>query len=306
MAYFFRHITQFGWPIAILLSLLALCLWLPAFIGAQTDRETLTLLSVTLGLTVLNGVLLTLLCYHVSLTRYRIGLPMFLYLLAASSSSATYTCWQGQVLVLALFALLLAIIPMRNNQEAVVPAFLSTLLLCVTSLLIPETVLMIPFLWVVFVAQRALSLRVWLASVVAVALFAVWTAVVVWLFRLPAPYSGWELVGWALSARNGLQWGATGLETLLFIMIAAGVISHLRYDNSHVQNIVMLLFLFLIQALLMYLFSPSGLPFLSVVFLTLSALSTTYFLQRETTLRGVLFLVLCVVLVVVRAVGLSG
>ena len=274
-------------------------MWVPAFMEAGADTEALTSLSVTLGLTVMNGVLLTLFCYHVSLTRYRIGLPMFLYLLVVSSCPATYMCWRGQVLVTVLFALLLVVLGMRNDPEAVEGAFLSTLLLCGASLLVPETALLVPMLWVVYIVLRALSLRVWLASWAAVGVFAVWTAVIIWLLRLPNPYAGLE-AEWAVGSRTALQWVGTGMETVLFGVVFAGVLAHLRYDNSHVQNPVMLLFLYLLQALLLYAFSASGLPFLSVAFLAAAALSTIYFLQRETTMRGVLFLVLCVVLVAVR------
>ena len=101
---FLARITRMPLPIALVLSVVVLCGWIPRFLNGDWRQVLPTLL-----LVVVNGVMFWYLTVCAGLARDRDGLPLFVYLLSATAFLAANGCWQGQTAVLRmLLALLLS------------------------------------------------------------------------------------------------------------------------------------------------------------------------------------------------------
>ncbi len=175
----FKHIAQLNWPIAILLSVGCVGFWVPTFL-----HETAILsAAITLGLTILNALVLMMLNYQRSITRKHAGLPILLYLFTISLFPSLHTLWQGQVVVLLYQVILLLLRQSYREQHAVYPAFLSGISLGIATLILPDMLLFIFVLWGMFALHRAFNLRVCLASLIGLA--------VVGIYAFICSFLGW-------------------------------------------------------------------------------------------------------------------
>ncbi len=285
-----RHITQINLPMAILLSVGCIGFWVPDFITPLSGNWGG--LIGTLLLTFLNAFCFTLLVYQRGITRKLEGLTFVLYLLAISVLPALHTQWLLQVVVL-LFQLTLGLVlrAYRNNR-AVEPAFLSALLLGVTALIVPDVVFLLPVVWLMFVVQRAMSLRVFLASLIG--------ASVVLLYSVLFSKLGWiQLVDWTdiwVRNMNGVRDAINGVSTIVIavcgLFFAIANLTHQNIENTAITIFVWCMILAFLPCAVLMFFPPAYFASLFVLALYgLVALATYFFLSRESVFAGVTFLI---------------
>ena len=81
-----------------------------------------------------------------------------------------HTCWQAQLLLLGVLLVGLILLKMDYQHEATEEAFLSTLICCIVAVAPTIFFTGIMILWGYLIAKRQMTWRVWLASLIAIAL----------------------------------------------------------------------------------------------------------------------------------------
>lgn len=81
-----------------------------------------------------------------------------------------HTCWQAQLLLLGVLLVGLILLKMDYQHEATEEAFLSTLICCIVAIAPTIFFTGIMILWGYLIAKRQMTWRVWLASLIAIAL----------------------------------------------------------------------------------------------------------------------------------------
>ncbi len=278
---------------AILLSVGCIGFWVPDFIaGVQTSAIS------TLLLTLLNAFCFTLLVYQRGITRKLEGLPFVLYLLAISVLSVLHAQWLLQIVVLLFQVTLGLVLRGYRNDRAVEPAFLSALLLGVTALIVPDVVFLLPVVWLMFIVQRAMSLRVFLASIIG--------ASVVLLYTVLFSKLGWiQLVDWTdVWARNmnGVRDAINGVSTIVIavcgLFFGIANLTHQNIENTAITIFVWCMILAFLPCAVLMFFPPAYFASLFVLALYgLVALAAYFFLSRESVFAGVTFLVFIAILI---------
>lgn len=297
---FLARSTRMPLPIALVLSAVVLCGWIPAFM-AQDWRLVLP----TMLLAVVNAFVFQGFAMQVGLVsmRERDGLPIFIYLLSATACTQYAACWQGQVAVLGGLIVLYGLQRCFREEEPTETAFLSSLLLCLCSLVLPDMVWLIAVLWVAFMILHSFGLRVWLATLIGVGVFAI--------YFLIAWYFGWvDNVYGALFVRRWLfggemWWHETAAAVMIVLGVAFGAGAMLRVDrdSANQQNSLLLfVLLFVVCAGLSlvpmcksaFAICHSMMPMLCLVY---AGLSVLYFRQEESIARGVWYWLSIVLLI---------
>lgn len=303
MNYFLKYLTQLSWPAAIVLSVASMALWIPDFLA---EDAPIGLLSATLSLTVVNAVVLMVLFYHCGVTRYRVGMPVLLYMLLMAAFPSTHTDWQTQVAILFIAPVVLLLHNVHLNPETQEQSFVATLLICVASLFAPSMVWLVPCLWLGFVLQQAFSLRSMLASLMAVAVFAIYFGITVFV----ASRWGYEL----LVAMPDLSMGWWGhimpladrirLYVLLAVSIGFSVVLLLYIDraSTRVRTFTLVYMILLVVTMLVVLFGSHTPTINPLPVYAASVLATLFFQQRESVVQGIIFL--CFMLIAVLSVFL--
>ncbi len=291
MKYFLKHITQINLPIAILLSVGCLGFWVPDFVSLANGTfpsGTWGSEIATLLLVLLNAIFLVLLIYQRGITRQLEGLPMLLYLLVCSTIPNMHNQWLGQVIIFILQIILFLVMNSYRNSHATEAAFLSAMLLSIGVLLMPDLVWLFPVLWAMFAIHRAMNLRVFLASLIGVAVVAIYQVVFDWL--------GWiKMVDWG---DIWLRISITQYPLLsCIIMSIVGVffvflnLTRQNVENTQITTFVWCLMLIFVPCAvlvffpLVYFLSP-----LVVALYCLTALATYYFASSQTVVAGSIFL----------------
>lgn len=81
-----------------------------------------------------------------------------------------HTCWQAQLLLLGVLLVGLILLKMDYQHEATEEAFLSTFICCIVAIAPTIFFTGIMILWGYLIAKRQMTWRVWLASLIAIAL----------------------------------------------------------------------------------------------------------------------------------------
>lgn len=297
---FLARSTRMPLPIALVLSAVVLCGWIPAFM-AQDWRLVLP----TMLLAVVNAFVFQGFAMQVGLVsmRERDVLPIFIYLLSATACTQYAACWQGQVAVLGGLIVLYGLQRCFREEEPTETAFLSSLLLCLCSLVLPDMVWLIAVLWVAFMILHSFGLRVWLATLIGASVFAI--------YFLIALYFGWiDNVYGALFVRQWLFGGemwwheiAAAVMIVLGVAFGAGAMLRVDRDSANQQNSLLLfVLLFVVCAGLSlvpmcksaFAICHSMMPMLCLVY---AGLSVLYFRQEESIARGVWYWLSIVLLI---------
>ncbi len=283
---------------AILLSVGCLGFWVPDFLpSTDSTQYQVTGVLTTLFLTLVNAVVIVFLMYQRGITHKLSGLPIVLYLLAIGVIPMLHTQWLLQIVILLLQIVLLLVMNSYRNEHAVQASFLSSIFLCLTALLVPDMLILIPILWLMFMMQRAFNLRVLLASLIGCGVVALYVV----LFR----GIGWiELVDWdAIWIRSTIELNFTYKILLSVITIAgaffliANFIRQERENTSITTSVWCLMAAFVPCAILMF-FPPAYFASLLIVAIySLVALSTYFFASRESIFAGITFLLFLVLLI---------
>jgi hypothetical protein len=110
------------------------------------------------------------------------------YFLLASCLMLDHTAWQGQLYVLGLQTIIIVLCASVDHQEMIEQSFLCTLIAALLVFVNPLAICLLLLVWILLLLRRAMSLRVFLASLIALALVLIYSALL--------HYLGWATISW--------------------------------------------------------------------------------------------------------------
>ena len=320
---FIRNITRLNLPVTILLLAGSVALWIPDFINAVGEEQQtyalfylphivsvelfpLTILILTFVVTVINAVAIMALLYYSGLTQDRSMLPIVIYMLLTGAIKTMHYLFAFQTGMLILCGIFIILYNIYRNPNSSEEVFLATMLLLIASILIPDLLWFVVFIWIALIVERAVNLRTWLASIIAIAVFAVFIiAGEIWLgdgLRHTTYLTIFSRQLPDISATNQLA------VKIIFILISIALTVYYFSARQRLNvKIIVACDLFLIAALFTFILIlfpvASDIPALVVQLypvgaLSITALATLYFSDTPTILRGSLFLTFIVVLII--------
>lgn len=289
MRYFFQHITQIGRIGWIVLSALAVLMWLPDFLNA--GEQVLFPLICTLLLSLTNAFLLMAVVYQAGVSKTRSGMPLFLFLLIVGSLRVLHTDYKAQLVLLIGLLIMYLLFKVYHNQQAVSESFLCSLLLSVATLLLPDMWIFLPLIWIAFAWQRAFSLRVWLASLVGVAVVAVYFVLICQLGWVDV-YPLESLYQREILSLSPVFSAVAYLTLVAWGVLFAGVAYHrFRLENSSIQSFVLFSStVFFISGIMLFFPLPVFPSMLLLAACSVAGLQTRVWMADPTVFNGVLFL----------------
>lgn len=159
-------------------------MWMPSFWYVSEAK----LLLITLGLVLVNAVLCSYVFSRIGITNLPSSFVAGSYFLFMSSVPQLATCWQGQMCITGIFAIILLLTHTGRFQELVEESFLSTVIICLLCFVYPMAVVLIPLVWIFLILRRSMTLRVLLASLLGILLVAIYTLII--------GYIGWVDFSW--------------------------------------------------------------------------------------------------------------
>ena len=272
-------ISRIPLPIAIALSVLVLCGWIPDFIACDySSFATAFPLYFTFALMLVNAYIVFFLTRATGVVRYRDLLPVFLYLITTTAFPAIHTRWHLQAAVALLMILVQILHRAYREEDTARDCFLATALALIASLFEPVAIVIVPLIWLAYIFLRAMHLRTILASLIAIVLFALYLALAMYIGDLDCPYRNLVLLP-DLQAMLELPSNlshAMGFALLvvygLFVVLhyVLCIVASIRTNRDSVgqQSLLLLLYIFF-------------LPTATAVF---------FFRQNQSLARGITFL----------------
>lgn len=272
-------ISRIPLPIAIALSVLVLCGWIPDFIACDySSFATAFPLYFTFALMLVNAYIVFFLTRATGVVRYRDLLPVFLYLITTTAFPAIHTRWQLQAAVALLMILVQILHRAYREEDTARDCFLATALALIASLFEPVAIVIVPLIWLAYIFLRAMHLRTILASLIAIVLFALYLALAMYIGDLDCPYRNLVLLP-DLQAMLELPSNlshAMGITLLvvygLFVVLhyVLCIVASIRTNRDSVgqQSLLLLLYIFF-------------LPTATAVF---------FFRQNQSLARGITFI----------------
>lgn len=293
--------TRLTLPIALPLSAVVLCGWVPAFMHEAWWEVLPTLL-----LTIVNALVLLLLMLQVGVARERKGLPLWLYVLTISGFQTLHTYWQGQIAVLCVLLTLRALLRCQHTKYPAEESFRTTLLVLLGSLAVPDMVWLLGALWVGFALLRSLNLRVVLASFLAMATFALYVAIVLYFSELTNPYASmWERA-WLWQTVPMQVWLPMVVWMGVGLLFGVAAAARMNRDSILQQVLLVVLGLVFVAGVVVTL-RPMGPSTLFPVVVSAGAgMGVLFFEQRETRARGVIHLLYIVGMLAAYGAGFVG
>lgn len=287
-------------PIALVLSAVVLCGWIPAFIAYDWRLVLPTLLLAVLNAFVFWG--FTIQTKIVS-TRERDGLPIFVYLLSVTACTRYAISWQGQAAVLGGLIVLYGLQRCFREDEPTETAFLGTLLLCLCSLVLPDMIWLVTVLWIAFMILHSFGLRVWIATLIGTCVFAIYFLIALGFGWIDNVYEALLVRRWLFGSDAWWHEIATAVMIALGVVYGAGAMLRADRDSTNQQNSLLLfVLLFVVCAGLSlvpmcksaFAICHSMVPMLCLMY---SGLSVLYFRQEESVARGVWYWLSIVMLI---------
>lgn len=272
-------------PMAILLLVGALCMWIPDFKSQEAPIAVLTLI-----LGILNADILMYLCQRTAMTRSLSWIPVLMYLLPFGVGFLSFN-WQSQVGVFCMLISILMLVKAFHMNNAVEEAFLGTLFIIVGSYFLPSVLLLLPLFIMGFVMQRAFNVKIISASLIALAIFGIFYVTINKL-------TGWV---WSWNWSEFLSYIWQGFSLKMWFIYLLGIIGiyfiisnyfYYQRENATVQSLLNILIIPFALALII-----QSLPILIV---TLSGISAHYFSTRESMTRGIVFFVYILICITCR------
>lgn len=141
------------------------------------------LVLLTLTLVLANALVCSYMFSKIGITNLPTAFVASSYFLLMSAIPQLHACWQGQVCVLGILVIVLLLNRAVYQRDGVEESFLSSVIVCLLGFLYPWALVLLPLMWVLLLIQRAMTLRVLLASLIGVLLVAIY-AQIIW-------YLGW-------------------------------------------------------------------------------------------------------------------
>ena len=177
MKYWLRHIAQSSWMSRLVLSILGAAMWVPSFFASLPVCP----LVATLLLVAVNAFVMMRVFYQANVTNLPSSFVPVSYWLLCSALPFLHTCWQGQLAVFGAQLTYLILLRIDYQHLPLQEAFLSTLVLCCTSLAVPEMLVFIPAVWLYMLYRHVITWRVFAASLIGAATFVLYYAIAVYL-----------------------------------------------------------------------------------------------------------------------------
>ncbi len=320
---FIRNITRLNLPVTILLLAGSVALWIPDFINAVGEEQQtyvlfylphivsvelfpLTILVLTFVVTVISAIVIMSLLYYSGLTQDRSMLPIVIYMLLIGSIRTMHYIFSFQIGMMILCGIFVVLYNIYRNPNSSEEVFLATMLLLVASILIPDLLWFVVFVWIALVVERAVNLRTWLASVIAIAVFAIFIILSETWFGDGLQHTTYSIV----FNRQLPEISTTNQLAIKIIFILISIALTVYYFSARQRlnvKIIVACDLFLIAALFTFILLlfpvATEIPALvaqlyPVGALSITALATLYFSDTPTVLRGSLFLTFIFVLII--------
>ncbi len=304
-------------PLAVLLVGACIALWMTDFIGsfynlpiAHQSGSTDNSISFFLGngllvnilsliITLVNSFLIAQINNKFTIIRTRTFLPIFCFLLLMSCWYPTHSAITSQLtLTLFIFAVFNFFNMLRDNKASE-QAFLGSLLISVSSLLINQFIFLIPVCWFGFIIFQSLSLRTFLASVMGT--LAPWILYLAVIFLLNPSVNLQQLFSTILDFNftfisfTLVEYIYAGVMVIILIISVIGVNSMSRSDAIHTRNkLNFLMFLLVSLAILSIIFMNQFISFLPLIAFIYALLLSHPLTLSQNNFYGILFTVFCI------------
>lgn len=138
-------------------------------------------------------------------------LPVVFWLSAIGGSIITYRHPSGYIVTLLALLAIHVIHRIPRRGESVEPSFQVAVLLGIASYWLPSVLFLIPPIWMYLIYQNIFSFRSFIATLIGLALVAVWAALAVFL--------GWIPNEWAdfFASKSALGWIPVGAVLIAYI-----------------------------------------------------------------------------------------
>ncbi len=310
MKHFIKHITQLNLPIAILLLVVCVALWIPDIINAIGQEPTtctliwipqtfsvritpLLLVILTLAVTILTAISLMGLLYNSGVLHERNMMPAIFYLLITGCATSLHYRLSFQIGAMLFIAALLILYSVYRQPAATEQIFLATIIIMIGSMFLPDLLWFVFFVWIALPIERALSLKMWLASVIAIATVATYTAIGLYFFGDEMQRTSFEIIFQRSFPQIEMS-GPMIIQIIYFLLsVALIVYYYMTRARLNIQNIVagdlFVLTAFIVAALSCL--PPTEISILPIGALTICAMSVHYFSGQPSVMRGSLFIV---------------
>jgi hypothetical protein len=139
------------------------------------------LVLLTLTLVLANALVCSYMFSKIGITNLPTAFVASSYFLVMSAIPQLHACWQGQVCVLGILVIVLLLNRAVYQRDGVEESFLSSVIVCLLGFLYPWALVLLPLMWVLLLIQRAMTLRVLLASLIGVLLVAIYAQIIRYL-----------------------------------------------------------------------------------------------------------------------------
>jgi hypothetical protein len=136
------------------------------------------LVLLTLTLVLANALVCSYMFSKIGITNLPTAFVASSYFLVMSAIPQLHACWQGQVCVLGILVIVLLLNRAVYQRDGVEESFLSSVIVCLLGFLYPWALVLLPLMWVLLLIQRAMTLRVLLASLIGVLLVAIYAQII--------------------------------------------------------------------------------------------------------------------------------
>lgn len=305
-------------PLAVFLVGTCFILWISAYFGARysTDSTQVTsiveslqsvflpnsLLSnlVCMSLTMLNAFLIAQINNRFTIIRTRTFLPIFIFLLLTASWNQTHTLIGSHIsLTLFIFALF-NFFRMARDRKASEDAFMGSLLISISSLLINPLIFIIPMCWIGFMMFQSFSLRTFLASIFGT--LAPWIIFVAGEAMLLGKID----VGNIFILKPVLEFNPAtiplqsaiyfGTLLAIFIICTVGMFSLSNNDAIHTRNKLNFMLLLIISLIMLaVIFRGQFSSFLPMIVMVFSLLVSHPLTLKQNNFYGIIFIIFGVI-----------
>lgn len=223
MKYFLKNIAQNSLPRTIIFIVLGVAMWIPTLLSGNG----VVMVVATMVLVATNAIVMSRMFCRLGVTNLPSVLVMTTYWVTMSSIPLLHACWQAQVVAMGVMVAYNVLLQTTYQTPPVEQAFVSTLIICGVSMLLPEAIWLIMLIWGFFIFRRVITWRVWVASMLAIAAFALYMAVAYYLGWTEVPWADmWNMAHWPIWMAVGMSVVVTliNLLPLQWATMASGVI----------------------------------------------------------------------------------
>lgn len=272
-----KHIAEMSLPIAILLLVGTLCMWIPVF----QHTENIWNAVITLSIAIINADFLMFFCHKTRMTRNLNWMPVLMYLLPFGMGIIACD-WKLQIGIFFLFASIHMIILAFRQDKAVEESFLATAFLLCGTIFLPQLIWLLPFIWISFIIQSAFNLRVFSASIIAILAFAAIDFAGFYLFQWTFPWHWNEIINLTFIPFSFTNWKLYILAAFGIFFIISNYMFYQR-ENATVQSLLNIFIIPFLMACVMQ--SPA------ILIAMLAGISAHYYISRQSLSRGIFFII---------------